>query len=61
MEKFDGELHEQGTEHGLKTLIFSDKLNDLIESAKQYEYYENRMKTIVKAAKYVREDMMDHN
>ena len=61
MEKFDGNLHEQGTEHGPRSLIFSDKLNDLIESAKQYEHYDNRMKTIVKAAKCVREDTMDHN
>ena len=57
LEKFDGELQEQGTEHGPKTLIFSDGINDLIESAKQYQHYNNRMKTIMKAVKYLR----DHN
>ena len=61
LEKFDGKLQEQGTKNGPKTLIFSDGINELIEFAKQYQCYNDRMKTIMKAAKYLQEDMLDHN
>ena len=30
---FDGDLREQGTEHGPKTLVFSDGLNTLVKDA----------------------------
>ena len=57
---FDGDMTVQGTPSGPKTLVFGDGLQTLVREAVQTRTSSQDMQIIQKAAKIVREDILQH-
>ena len=57
---FKGDLEEQGTENGPKTLVFSDGLNTLVKDSLQARLFDEEMQTLMATAKLIREDIFEH-
>ena len=58
---FKGDLEEQGTENGPKTLVFSDGLNTLVKDSLQARLFDEEMQTLMATAKLIREVIFVHD
>ena len=57
---FHGDLQEQGTDRGPKTLVFGDGVRTLLKDAMEERKSEEDIKLLVRAAKIIREDIFNH-